>query len=160
MYSFKITFMKLFISLLITLTVGGISGYATANSIGTWYATLNKPPFNPPNWLFGPVWTLLYVLMGIALYLVWRLPASSAQKTALAVFGFQLLLNFLWSFIFFKFHFIGWALLEIIVLWGAILLTIIVFSHLSKTSSWLLLPYLLWVSFASFLNYTLWNLNG
>jgi len=78
--------MKLILSLLITLAVGGIAGFATATSIGTWYATLHKPPFNPPNWLFGPVWTLLYVMMGIALYLVWRLPASNERNKAIVVF--------------------------------------------------------------------------
>ena len=152
--------MKLFFSLLITLAVGGFSGYATASNIDIWYAKINKPSFNPPNWIFGPVWTVLYILLGIALYLIWKLPASANRTAALAFFGIQLLLNFAWSFIFFNFHFVGWAFVEIVVMWFFILLTILQFSPLSKTAIWLMLPYLLWVSFAAVLNFAIWKLNG
>jgi tryptophan-rich sensory protein len=150
--------MKLFLSLLITLAVGGVAGFATASAIGTWYATLNKPFFNPPNWLFAPVWTLLYILMGIALYLVWRLPAQ-LRKNAMILFFAQLALNFAWSFIFFTFHQIGIAFVEIVLLWLVILMTINQFAKLQKTAALLLVPYILWVSFAAVLNGSLWFLN-
>ncbi len=151
--------MKLFLSLLITLAVGGVAGFATASAIGTWYATLNKPYFNPPNWLFAPVWTLLYILMGIALYLIWRLPAAQVRKKAMMLFFAQLALNFAWSFIFFTFHQIGFAFVEIVLLWLVILITINQFAKLQKTAALLLLPYILWVSFAAVLNGSIWFLN-
>jgi len=150
--------MKLFLSLLITLAVGGVAGFATASAIGTWYAALNKPLFNPPNWLFAPVWTLLYILMGIALYLVWRLPAQ-VRKKALVLFFAQLALNFVWSFIFFAFHQIGVAFVEIVLLWLVILITINQFAKLQKAAALLFVPYILWVSFAAVLNGSIWFLN-
>lgn len=152
--------MKLVFSVLITLGVGAIAGFATVHSIDTWYVGLNKPSFNPPNWLFGPVWTFLYILMGIALYLIWKLPVSKSRNPALAFFFVQLLLNFLWSFIFFYFHAIAFALFDIIILWVMILLTIILFSRLNKTAGWLLVPYISWVSFATILNIYIFNLNN
>jgi len=152
--------MKLVFSVLITLTLGVIAGFATVHSIGTWYAGLKKPSFNPPNWLFGPVWTVLYIMMGIALYLIWKLPASKGRDTSMGCFFFQLLLNFLWSFLFFYFHVIAVALFDIIILWVMIFLTIILFSRLSKTASWLLVPYISWVSFATILNIYIFNLNN
>lgn len=151
--------MKLAFSMLITLSVGAIAGFATVHSIDTWYATLNKPTFNPPNWLFGPVWTFLYILMGIALYLTWKLPASKNRNIAMGFFFLQLLLNFLWSFIFFYFHSISFALFDIVVLWAMILLTIILFSRFSKAACWLLVPYISWVSFAMILNIYIYGLN-
>ncbi|MEP7318210.1 MAG: TspO/MBR family protein [Panacibacter sp.] len=151
--------MKLFLSLAITLTVGGIAGFATATAIDTWYIYLNKPSFNPPNSLFAPVWTILYILMGIALFLVWKLPKSNLRNRAITIFFVQLVLNFLWSFIFFNMHQVGWALIDILLLWIAIILTMFAFAPLSKTAFWLLSPYLLWVSFASVLNYSIWHLN-
>lgn len=151
--------MKLFYSLLITLAVGGIAGFATATAIGTWYAHLNKPSFNPPNFVFAPVWTMLYIFMGIALYLVWKLSASAVRNRAMVVFFVQLLLNFFWSLIFFNMHQTGWALIDIILLWLSILLTMRAFAPLSKTAGWLLFPYFLWVSFASVLNFSIWQLN-
>ena len=151
--------MKLFFSLLITLAVGGIAGYYTASSIGTWYAGLNKPSFNPPNWIFGPVWTILYILMGIALYYVWSLPVSKSRNIALIIFFVQLALNFIWSIIFFNLHQMGWAFIDIILLLCFIAATMFLFNQLSKPAAWLLLPYLLWVSFALVLNFALWQLN-
>mgnify|MGYP003410038689 FL=1 len=153
--------MKLFISILIPLLVGGISGYFTSSGVEGWFATANKPWFNPPNWIFAPVWTALYVMMGIALYLVWRTEAisSSVKQTAVILFVIQLTLNFFWSLIFFKLQQPGWAFAEIIVMWLAILFTILWFGKISSTAAWLLVPYICWVSFASVLNYAIWKLN-
>jgi translocator protein len=152
--------MKLLYSLVLTLGVGAIAGLATASNIGGWYATISKPVFNPPNWIFGPVWTLLYILMGIALYLIWRLPASAYRSNAFWLFFIQLFLNFIWSFLFFYFHKVGLALIDIITLWIFIILTIISFSRLDKKAAWLLVPYICWVSFASILNGAIYYLNA
>ena len=153
--------MKLFISILIPLLVGGIASYFTSSGVEGWYATANKPWFNPPNWIFAPVWTALYVMMGIALYLVWRTEtiSSSVKQTAVLLFVIQLTLNFFWSLIFFKLQQPGWAFAEIIVMWLAILFTILWFGKISSTAAWLLVPYICWVSFASVLNYAIWKLN-
>ncbi len=152
--------MKFIISLLLPLAVGGLSGFFTVKAIPGWYAQLNKPWFNPPNWLFSPVWTSLYIMMGIALWLVWKSDAPQQLKQrAICLFAAQLVLNFFWSLIFFNLHQIGWALVEIIALWTTILLTIFAFAKVSTTAAWLLVPYLSWVSFASILNYSLWGLN-
>ncbi|MFM9908046.1 MAG: TspO/MBR family protein [Chitinophagaceae bacterium] len=152
--------MKFIISLLIPLAIGSISAIFTVKAIPGWYAQLNKPWFNPPNWIFSPVWTTLYIFMGIALWLVWKADAANKLKqTALAVFGLQLVLNFFWSFIFFNNHQLGWAFAEIVALWLLILLTIISFAKINTTAAWLLVPYISWVSFAGILNYTIWQLN-
>ncbi len=151
--------MKLFYSLLITVGVGYIAGFATASSIDSWYAALNKPWFNPPNWLFAPVWTILYILMGFALSMIWRQPDSPQKKTAMRLFFVQLTLNFVWSFFFFYFHLIEVALIDILLLWVSIIATMIFFYPLKKRACWLLLPYLVWVSFASLLNWSIWQLN-
>jgi len=120
----------------------------------------NKPSFNPPNWIFAPVWTTLYILMGIALYLVWKSTATaSIKQTAILLFVVQLTLNFFWSILFFKFQLTGWAFVEIIAMWVAILFTILWFGKISSTAAWLLVPYICWVSFASLLNYSIWKLN-
>lgn len=151
---------KLIIAITIPLLIGFIGGGFTASEIPGWYAKLNKPGWQPPNWLFGPVWTALYILMGIALYLVWKADVSSSKKqTAIILFAVQLILNFFWSIIFFNQHQIGWALVEIIVLWLFILLTIFSFSKINNTAAWLLVPYISWVSFATILNYAIWKLN-
>jgi benzodiazapine receptor len=141
--------------------VGGIAGYFTSSGVEGWYATANKPWFNPPNWIFAPVWTTLYVMMGIALYLVWRTEtiSSSVKQTAIFLFVIQLTLNFFWSLIFFKMQQPGWAFAEIITMWLAILFTILWFGKISSTAAWLLVPYIFWVSFASALNYAIWKLN-
>ncbi|MFM2338782.1 MAG: hypothetical protein RL115_1975 [Bacteroidota bacterium] len=152
--------LKLVIAILIPIIIGGLSGFFTANNVGTWYTTIQKPSWNPPNWIFGPVWTTLYILMGIALYLVWKADSSDfLKKLAIFFFTLQLVLNFFWSFIFFQQHEMGWALVEIIALWLAILVTIFSFANISKTAAWLLVPYIAWVSFATILNYTLWKIN-
>lgn len=152
-------YIKLFFCILIPLLIGGVSGASTANSITTWYAALNKPFFNPPNYLFGPVWTALYMLMGISLFLILETPKSELRKRAVIVFCIQIFLNFWWSIIFFKFHALGLALVEIVMIWASILLMILVFKKLSKTAAYLQVPYLLWVSFATALNTAIWYLN-
>ncbi len=152
--------MKLVISIISVLAVGFLSGYATSGNVNGWFATANRPWFAPPNYLFGPVWTCLYLMMGISLWLVWKQPASTPfRNTALLIFIVQLVFNFFWSFIFFEWQQLGWALVEIIVLWLLILGTILLFARVNKTAAWLLVPYISWVSFATILNYGFWRLN-
>jgi len=152
--------MKLIISILIPLLVGAVAGYFTSSGVDGWYAVANKPSFNPPDWIFAPVWTTLYIMMGIALFLVWRSDADKTIKqTAIVLFTIQLALNFFWSFIFFTLQQTGWAFAEIILMWLMILLTIIWFGKISKPAAWLLVPYICWVSFASVLNYYICQLN-
>lgn len=141
------------------LLIGTISGLANAGSINGWFSTLNKPSFNPPNYLFGPVWTTLYILMGISLYLILQSPRTDSRNTALIIFAFQMVLNFSWSFLFFYFKWPGIAFIEIIVMWIAIIMMILTFYRISNTAAYLQIPYLMWVSFASILNGTIWYLN-
>jgi len=151
---------KLVISVALPLAVGGLSGYATARGVSTWYPTLVKPSFNPPAWVFGPVWTLLYIMMGIAAFLVWRRGLDAdGVKIALTVFAIQLALNGLWSILFFGLQAPGWALAEIILLWMAIGTATLLFWRVDPTAGLLLLPYWAWVSFATVLNASLWWLN-
>lgn len=145
--------------LVVTYAVSGVSALFTASAIPTWYATLVKPSFNPPNEVFGPVWTLLYGLMAIAAWLVWQRPPSQLRSRALLLFWVQLGLNFAWSLLFFGQHLIGLALADIVLLWLAILVTCSLFFRLSKTAGWMLVPYLAWVGFASILNFEIWRLN-
>jgi translocator protein len=147
------------ICIALPLIVGSISGIATSGNITTWYATLNKPVFNPPNYLFGPVWTALYLIMGISLFMIWKSPSGDARNYALAIFCVQLVLNFTWSFIFFHFKQTGWAFFEIILVWISVLVMIIIFQRINKTAALLQIPYLLWVTFASVLNGAIWWLN-
>lgn len=123
---------------------------------GDWYASLNKPSWNPPAWIFGPVWTALYLMMAIAAWLVWK---RSGWCGALWIYLVQLLLNAAWTPIFFGAREIGWALVAIIALWAAILCTLLAFLRVSRVAGWMLLPYLAWVSFATVLNFTLWRMN-
>lgn len=151
--------LKLIVAIAVSELAGIIGSIFTAPSIPTWYATLAKPSFNPPSWVFAPVWTTLFALMGIAAYLVWRKGLDRRDvKIALGIFLGQLILNTLWSFIFFGQHNPGRAFAEIIFLWLAILATIIAFAKISKPAAWLLFPYILWVSFAGFLNFSIWQL--
>lgn len=150
--------LKLIISLVIVFAAAAVGSVFTAPAITGWYAALNKPSFSPPNWLFGPAWTVLYILMAYSIYLVWAAGGPKA-KTAMKVFGLQLILNSLWSILFFGLKSPGLALAEIIVLWVMILLTILKFLKVSKTAGYLLLPYLAWVSFASLLNLAVFKLN-
>ncbi len=151
---------KLIISIIICVGIGGIAGYLTAGeSSGEWFRNLQKPSFQPPNWIFGPVWTTLYILMGISLWKVWKKPNSRERNIAITIFFAQLLFNFLWSVIFFNWHAIGMALIDILILWVLILATIFSFARHSKIAAWLLVPYISWVSFATILTYTIWQMN-
>ena len=147
---------KLIISIFLPFLASVIGGFFTTSSVSTWYLDLIKPSFNPPSWVFGPVWTLLYLLMGVSLYLVW---IKKFDKNAFTFFGIQLGLNALWSFLFFGIKFPSFAFIEIIFLWVAILITIIYFYRINKTSAYLLIPYILWVSFAAILNFSIMILN-
>lgn len=150
----KFNLIKIFLSILICEAAGMVGSIFTVSSVKTWYVTdLVKPNFNPPSWVFGPVWTTLFLLMGIALYLVWQ------KKKISKWFWIQLLLNILWSVLFFGLKRPDWAFLEIIILWVAILKTILEFGRVDKRAAKLLLPYLLWVSFASILNLAIVRLN-
>ena len=174
---------KLLISVIICEFAGLVGSFFTTPSINEWYKYLNKPSFNPPNWIFGPVWTTLFILMGISLYLVWskklviknelKLHKRKAwnsfsqkfftgkwQKTnIILIFTTQLVLNVLWSVIFFGAHSPGVAFFELLMLWFAIAFTMVNFYRVSKTAVWLLLPYILWVSFAGVLNFYIFILN-
>lgn len=145
--------------MLIPQLAGGLGGFFTASSVKDWYLTLEKPMLNPPSWVFGPVWTILFLLMGCALYLLWTNESGKKKSWAYWIFGIQMTLNTLWSIIFFGLRSPGGALLEIIFLWLAIFATIIAFAKMSRLASWLLAPYILWVSFAGYLNYSIWILN-
>ncbi len=151
--------LKLIVSIILPLGLGSIAGIFTSGAIPSWYEMLNKPSFNPPNWVFGPVWTTLYFLMGISLFLVWKESASIRRNQAIAVFMIQLVLNFCWSFIFFYFHRIGLALVEIILLWVSILIMILLFYRIRPIAAYINIPYFLWVTFASVLNGAYYFLN-
>lgn len=152
--------LALFISIVIAQLAGIIGSFYTFDSIPNWYKTLVRPEFAPPNWVFGPVWTTLYLLMGIAAYLIWSKGYSDKRvKIALYVYFGQLLLNSLWSILFFGLQDIKSAFIEIIALWIMIALNIFLFGKISKTAGYLLLPYIAWVSFASILNYSFMVLN-
>ena len=145
--------LRLIISLAIPLLVGFLGSLFTNPAIKDgWYETLAKPAFVPPNWIFPVVWTILFVLMGIALYLVWQKVTRSSKRLAYFLFATQLILNVCWSLLFFYLQRPSWALLEIIILWFVILFTLIVFKKIDRRAGWLLWPYLLWVSFAIYLN--------
>jgi translocator protein len=176
---------SLAIALLLPQLAGGLGAVATASSVNSWYRTLKKPAWNPPSWLFGPVWTVLYLLMGFASWLIWRegsqrageaavlvtspapdgagpdlaLPADPETRQALALYGGQLALNTVWSLIFFGLRSLGGALAEIVALWTAIALTAARFYRLKPAAGWLLVPYLAWSTFAAVLNGTVWRLN-
>ncbi len=153
---------KFIISIIVCESAGIVGSFFTISSIAGWYAGLVKPALNPPAWVFGPVWTTLYFMMGVALFLIWKsdpLADSKRRKKGVILFFIQLALNALWSIIFFGWHSPGWALADIVFLWLAIAATIISFYKISKPAAWLLAPYLLWVSFASYLNYAVWMLN-
>ena len=150
---------KAIISIAIPLGIGALGSLFTTPEIDGWFRTLQKPSWNPPDWVFGPVWTVLYVLMGIAFFLVWKADRQTGKSTAVTLYVIQLVLNLGWSFVFFNRHAIGWAVAEIAVLWLFILLTIFSFARFHKAAAWLLVPYISWVSFAAILNYTIWQLN-
>lgn len=151
---------RLIVSIGLPLAVGAVAGMFTSSEINGWFQSIEKPSWQPPNWVFGPVWTVLYILMGIAFYLVWKNDdAKNHKRMAITLWLIQLVFNFLWSFIFFKEHQLDWALGEILVLWFFILLTIIYFARISTLAAWLMVPYICWVSFASLLTFSIYELN-
>jgi len=141
------------------LAVGALGGWVTADSVKTWYTTINKPSFTPPNWLFGPVWTVLYVLMGVAAWRVWCKARPDQLRVPLALFAVQLALNLAWSVVFFGAHRIGGAVVVIVGLEAAILATMVAFRRIDGLAALLLVPYALWVVFAAVLNIAAWQLN-
>lgn len=156
----KIEWTKLIFSILICQSAGIVGSVFTFSAIPTWYSTLIKPSFGPPNYLFGPVWTILYMLMGISLYLIWQKGLKKKEvKKAIVLFLVHLIFNTGWSIIFFGLKNIALALAEIIVLLVLIIAIIMKFYRIDKTAAYLLIPYLIWVSFATYLNYYLWILN-
>lgn len=152
-------YFKLIFSILICQLAGIIGSLFTRESIG-WYYTLSKPVFRPPNWMFGPVWIVLYLIMGISLYLVWKRGFGTPEaKYPMLFFFTQLIFNTLWPIIFFGARSIGGGLIIIFILWILIFLTILSFQRVNKTAAYLLIPYIIWVSYASVLNFSIWRLN-
>ena len=149
----------LFAAVGICLVVGIAASVVTASSIKDWYPLLEKPSWTPPNWLFGPVWSALYVMMGVAAWLVWRDSTGTVQRRVLLIFASQLILNCIWSFLFFGLRSPGWAVLEIVLLWSMIVVTMFSFAKINRLAAGLLVPYVVWVSFAAALNFAVWNLN-
>jgi len=145
--------------LLLCFAVATLSSILSAKSIYTWYAGLIKPPLNPPNQVFGPVWTALYALMAVAAWIIWKTRPSPCRRRGLLLFCVQLGLNFLWTWIFFSRHQIFTAFIDIVALWVAIFLTILTFRKMSTAAAWMLVPYLAWVTFAGYLNLAFWRLN-
>lgn len=145
--------------LLVTLSAGALGGLATASSVGSWYQTIAKPAWNPPSWVFGPVWSTLYVLMAIAAWRVWGKTEAPGRRSALRWFWVQLVLNTAWSFLFFGLRNPGLAFIEILFIWLAIVVTLVKFARIDRVAGVLWLPYVAWVSFASVLNGTIWWLN-
>ena len=154
-------YLKIIYCVAICLAVGYLSSIVTQSSIKTWYPTIEKPSFNPPNWVFAPVWTMLFIMMGIAAGMVWNKLESNKElvKKGLLFFTVQLLLNALWSYLFFGLNNILLALIEIILLWLIIYETYLVFKQIDKRASYLLIPYLSWVGFATILTGTIYWLN-
>ena len=151
---------KFIIAILLCESVGIFSGLLASANNNIWFDRLNTPTWNPPAYLFAPVWTTLYLLMGISLGIIWNNKTTELHKrSAYSLFGLQLFLNFLWSIIFFKFHSTAFALIDILLMDIIIIITIVSFSKFSKLAAWLLVPYIAWVSFATILNFTIWNLN-
>ncbi len=147
------------VSIVIAQLAGIVGSLFTVNSVRTWFQTIIKPSWNPPSWVFGPVWIILYTLMGISAYLVFKQKDVKDVKLALSVYGVHLLLNALWSVLFFGLKNPGFAFFEIIILLVFIVITMVLFWRINTLAGVLLLPYLVWVSFATFLNYTIWQLN-
>ena len=141
------------------ILVGASAGLVTATSVREWYPHIAKPSWTPPGAVFGPVWSVLYILMGVSAWLIWRNSTGLTRRRALLIFATQLALNGVWSFLFFGLRNPGWAALEIVLLWSAIVATIFAFARIHRIAAGLLLPYLVWVSFAAALNLAVWNLN-
>ncbi len=155
----KTKIFKLLVSLILPIGLSSIAGIFTTKEIDVWYAMLNKPSFNPPSYLFGPVWTALYILMGISMFLIWNTPKTELRQKALAIFGIQLFLNFWWSILFFSFHAICLSVVDILLMWFLIIYMIILFKKIKPVAAYLQIPYLVWVTFATVLNISIWYLN-
>lgn len=149
----------LFVALAVSFAAAGLGSIATSRSLRTWYVDLRKPAWNPPSWLFGPVWTLLYLAMAVASWRVWLQRDAADVAPVLALFAAQLLLNVAWSWVFFAFRDPARAFGTIVVLWALIALTVIAFARIDPIAGWLLVPYLAWVTFASALNFAVAKLN-
>jgi len=151
---------KLIFSLALPLLIGGVSGYLVRNeSKGDWFGSLAKASYNPPSYLFGPVWTALYILMGVSLFLIWNTPKTALRQKSLIVFGVQMFFNFWWSIIFFSFHMIFLSVVNIVLIWVLIIYMIILFKKIDPVAAYLQIPYLLWVTFATLVNIPIWYLN-
>lgn len=150
--------MRIALCIVVCLGAGWLGSLLTRPALMAWYEGLSKPNWTPPNWLFAPIWTILYMAMGVAAWLVWR--RSGLTAAPMQLFLLQLLLNVAWSAVFFRFRSPGWAFVEIVTLWCAILLTAIGFGRTAPLAGWLMIPYLLWVSYAAALNFAIWRLNS
>lgn len=151
---------RLFFSLFFPQLAGWLGAIFTTSAIPVWYAALEKPSFSPPNWLFGPVWFLLYVLMGLSVYLIWqKADRNKKARSAMSLFWIHLFFNFSWSYVFFGLKWIGLALVNILIIWAFIVILMKKFSPIDKRAAYLLAPYFLWVSFATVLNAAVWWLN-
>ena len=156
----KHPWLGLVVFVVVCFAAAGIGGAVTTPKIATWYAALAKPSWNPPNWIFGPVWSVLYLCMAIAAWLVWRQGGLAGAATPLALFAVQLVLNLAWSWLFFGFENPGLAFVDIVLLWAAIAATMVAFWFRSAIAGILFVPYLAWVSFAAILNFVVWRLNA
>jgi benzodiazapine receptor len=141
------------------LGVAAVGGWITQTSVNDWYQTLIKPPMNPPDWVFTPTWIALYVMMAVAGWRVWLRPANSLHRMAMLAFAIQLILNLMWSFIFFGAKSPGFAAIEIVLLWISILITLLLFWRIDRFAGWIMCPYVLWVSFAIYLNISIFLRN-
>ncbi len=149
----------LVVAIAICFAAAGLGSMATASGLDDWFADLEKPSFNPPNWIFAPVWTILYLMMAVAAWLVWQQAGFRNARLALSWFVVQLGLNLFWSVLFFGMREPGLAAIEMVLLWISIAVTISVFARHRPLAAWLMAPYLLWVSFAALLNFSIWWLN-
>lgn len=152
-------YQKFVVSLLVPLFIGFLGSFFTSSSVNTWYKQLDKPSFNPPEWLFAPVWTMLFILIGLSFYLVWKQNFGDRKNIAVGIYSIQLILNLFWSLLFFGLKSPFLAFIEIVLLWIVILSNIIVFYRINKDAGFLLIPYFIWVSFATVLNYFVFILN-
>ncbi len=149
--------LALFVAL--CLAIAALGGAVSAKSLGSWYQTLQKPQFNPPDWLFAPVWTLLYILIAVAGWRVWLARGRAGARAAMAAYSAQLALNLAWPLVFFGSRAIGFALADILLLLAAVGITLVLFWRIDRPAGWLLVPYAAWVAFATILNFALWRLN-
>lgn len=154
------TFLRQIFCLVLPLLIGGVSGYLVRNEMsGSWFTNLAMPLFNPPSYLFGPVWTTLYILMGVSLFLIWNTPQTAFRQKTLTVFGIQLFFNFWWSIIFFSFHQLFFSVVDILIIWVLIIYMITLFKKINVLAAYLQIPYLIWVTFATVLNISICYLN-